>query len=119
MLDFQTNNEPTFTLVNLMADNAQVPRYLKQYFPESQVIHASILGEDKDVKNFGVKARFSNKWALVLASVEANDKKTSEKIAMVSDKITYGVLLLFRFGVYSKGSLATFLTKTIIVTGCR
>jgi len=100
-----------------MTENVQVPRYLKQYFPDNQVIHASILGEEKNVKNFGVKARFSTKWSLVLASVQANDKKTSEKIALVSDKIKDGVLLLFRFGVYSEGSLATFLTKTIIVTG--
>ncbi len=100
-----------------MTENAKVPRYLKQYFPDNQVIHASILGEENNLKNFGVKARFSTKWSLVLASVQANNKKTSEKIALVSDKIQDGVLLLFRFGVYSEGSLATFLTKTIIVTG--
>ena len=100
-----------------MTSNPQVPSYLKKYFPDKQVMHASISGEDRDVKNFGLKARFNDKWALVLASVEANDKKITEKIAMVSDIITDGVLLLFRFGVYSKGSIATFLKKTIIVTG--
>ncbi len=116
-MNFQTTDEPACTLVNLMVDNAQVPRNLKQYFPQHQVIQGSVSGEDKEVNNFGVKTRFSTKWSLVLASVEANDKKTSEKIAMISDKINEGVLLLLRFGVYSKETLATFKTKTIIVTG--
>jgi hypothetical protein len=100
-----------------MVDNAQVPRNLKHYFPQHQVIQGSVSGEDKEVNNFLVKTRFSTKWSLVLASVEANDKKTSEKIAMISDKINEGVLLLLRFGVYSKETLVTFKTKTIIVTG--
>jgi len=113
----QLVNKPACTLVNLMPDNDQVSGNLKQFFPDKQMFQGSVLEDDVKVNQFGVKVRGSATCSLVLASVDANDKKTSEKIALVSDKIQDGALLLLRFGVYAKGSLATYKSKTIIVTG--
>ena len=100
-----------------MTNRQLVFRNLAHLFLLDQIIHGSISGEDSEVNNFGVRVRVNTPCALVLANFEANDRTTSEKIALVSDKIKDGVLLLFRFGVYSKGSLVTFKTKTVIVTG--
>ena len=100
-----------------MANNDQVSSNLKQFFPDKQLFQGSILEDEAKMNQFGVKVRASCTCSLVLASVDANDKKTSEKIALVADKIQDGALLLLRFGVYAKGSLSTYKTKTIIVTG--
>ena len=108
---------PVCTLINLMSNNEEVQRNLKQYFPNYQIIQGSVLKDEKEMNRFGLKVRASAASSLVLARVEANDKKTSEKITLVSNIINDGFLLLFRFGIYSKGTLATFKTKTIIVTG--
>ncbi len=81
------------------------------------MFQGSILEDDAKMDQFGVKVRASTTCSLVLASVDANDKKTSEKIALVSDKIQDGALLLLRFGIYTTDSLATYKTKTIIATG--
>ncbi len=81
------------------------------------MFQGSILEDEGKMDQFGVKVRVSTTCSLVLASMDANDKKTSEKIALVSDKMQDGALLLLRFGIYTKDSLATFKTKTIIATG--
>jgi len=60
------------------------------------------------VNSFGVSVRVNTPCSIVLANVEANDRRISEKIAMVSDKIKDGVLLLFSAGVYSDESMVTF-----------
>jgi len=100
-----------------MADNDQVSKNLKQFFPEKPMFQGSILEDDDKMDQFGFKVRERTTCSLVLASVDANDKKTSEKIGLVSDKIQDGALLLLRFGIYTKDSLATYKTKLIIVTG--
>jgi len=81
------------------------------------MFQGTILEDDAKMDQFGVKVRARTTCSLVLASVEANDKKTSEKIALVSDKIQDGALLLLRFGIYTEDSLATYKTNMIIVTG--
>jgi hypothetical protein len=100
-----------------MADNDRVTSNLKQFFPDKQMFQGTILEDDAKMDQFGVKVRARTTCSLVLASMEANDKKTSEKIALVSDKIQDGALLLLRFGIYTEDSLATYKTKLIIVTG--
>ncbi len=100
-----------------MANNVRASNNMKQFFRDRQMFQGSILEDDAEMNQFGVKVRASTACSLVLASVDANDKKTSEKIALVSDKIQDGALLLLRFGVYAEDSLATYKTKLIIVTG--
>ena len=62
------------------------------------MFQGSVLEDGAKVNQFGVKVRGSATCSLALASVDANDKKTLEKIALVSDKIQDGALLL---GVWS------------------
>ena len=101
-----------------MSRNEEVQSILKKYFPNNQIIQGSVMEDEKEMNRFGLKVRANTAaCSLVLARVEANDRKTTEKIALVSNIINDGVLLLFRFGIYSKGTLATFKTKTIIVSG--
>jgi len=110
-------DKPACTVVNLMADNDKVSSNLKQFFPDNQMFQGSVLEDDTKMNQFGVKVRGIGTCCLVLASVDANDKKTSTNIGFVSDKLQDATLLLFRFGAYTMGSLATYKSKTIIVTG--
>jgi len=97
-----------------MTNRELVFKNLRCLFPFDPIIHGSISDEDREVNSFGVSVRVNTPCSIVLANVEANDRRISEKIAMVSDKIR---CLLFSSGFFSDESMVTFKTKTVIITG--
>jgi hypothetical protein len=80
--------------------------------------YVAIFHQELDL--FGVRVREWSKCSIIVASVESVDKnstKVSQRIALVSEKMKDGILLLFRYGISQQNQLTTYTRKTIIVTG--
>ena len=85
----------------------------------SPLLHATTTDQERDLEILGIKVRSIFDCSVVIASLSGtNNKLTLTKLALVSDKIKAGfLLLLYPNGTTANLEISRFLTKKILLRG--
>jgi hypothetical protein len=105
--------------------NNQITQSLKKFQKGSNsqgtvLISADVKANETDLKNLAIMIRNNFNASILIASfndADNNFQNDSDKIRLITDIIDTGFLILMLYGTSFRGEKATFLSKTIILTG--